>query len=84
MKVRQMSPTPCSLVHLKGRAIATYDVAAFLDARGHDLGGRVAAGAARGPVYKRENERAEIIVAFVVILASLSVIAYLLLELQHP
>lgn len=79
MKVRQVPPTPCSLVRIKGRTVATYDVVAFLDIRAQDLGGRTAS-SARGSICNRRAQRVETAVAITVILATLSLIVLLSLK----
>jgi hypothetical protein len=68
VKVQQASPIACSLVRVKGQAIATYDVVAFLDARTQDLGGRTVP-VGHGPVCNRVEQLVEIGVAIAVILA---------------
>lgn len=80
MKVRQVSPMPCSLVRVKGQAIATFDAVAFLNTRAQDLGGRTVP-IARGPICNRVEQRVEIAVAIAVILALLSLIV--LVSLKH-
>ena len=84
MKLPQVSPIPRSLVRLKGQAIATYDVVAFLDTRAKDLGGRAAAPVTPGPVCKREDQLADIAVAIVSILAVLGFTVVLSLKVLHP
>ena len=82
MHVRQADPIPRSLMRLKGRAIATYDTAAFLDTRAQDLGGRVAGSAMCGSVYK-EHQCLEVAVATLVSLVTLSAVVLLSLGLGY-
>lgn len=84
VKVRQLSPTPCSLVRLRGQAVAIYDTAAFLDARARDLGGRVAESATLGFANEKGDERLATTLAIAVILAILGVIVALSLKLTYP
>ena len=81
MKGSQAPPIPRSLVRLGGRAIATYDVATFLNTRALDRGGWAA-----GPYAhdrKRKDRRVEIALA-VAILATPSLLVVLLLKVLFP
>jgi hypothetical protein len=80
MQASQVSAIPRTVVRLRGRAIATYDATAFLDTRAIDLGGRVTARYTRRPVLEAERRHVEIAVAIVTVLATLSLIVLLSLN----